>query len=43
VIGHHLIVVIRQSGDHMDWWRASYAAASATGEVDGRRTTLEDV
>jgi hypothetical protein len=24
-------------------WRASYAAASATGEVDVRRTTLEDV
>jgi hypothetical protein len=28
---------------HAEWWRASYGAASAMGEVDVRRTTLEDV
>jgi hypothetical protein len=28
---------------HTEWWWASYAAASAMGEVDVRRTTLEDV
>jgi len=42
VIGHHRIVVIPLER-HTEWWRASYAAASATGEVDVGRTTLEDV
>src|SRR5258708_24727624 len=28
---------------HTEWWRASYAVASAMGEVEVRRTTLEDV
>ncbi len=28
---------------HAEWWGASYGAASAMGEVDVRRTTLEDV